>query len=52
MKRLGKRYEVEIYDGAGHAFLRGQDGQNGANMEATRKSWPRAVNFLKKALED
>jgi len=52
MNRLGKRYEVEIYDGAGHAFLRGQDGQNGANMAATRKSWPRAVNFVKKELED
>ncbi|UCF99125.1 MAG: dienelactone hydrolase family protein [Spirochaetaceae bacterium] len=52
MKRLGKRYEVEIYDGAGHAFLRGQDGQNGANMAATEKSWPRAINFLKQALEN
>ena len=52
MERPGKRYEVEIYDGAGHAFLRGQDGQNGANMEATRKSWPRTVSFLKTELED
>jgi carboxymethylenebutenolidase len=47
MKRLGKRYEVEIYDGAGHAFLRGQDG---ANMNATEQSWPRAVGFLKQHL--
>jgi carboxymethylenebutenolidase len=51
MKRLGKRYEVEIYDGAGHAFLRGQDGQDGANMAATEGSWPRAVDFLKQELE-
>jgi carboxymethylenebutenolidase len=51
MKRLGKSYEIEIYDGAGHAFLRGQDGQNGANMAATEKSWPRVVSFLKQELE-
>lgn len=49
MKRLGKRYEVEIYDGAGHAFLRNQDG---ANLTATKKSWPRAVGFLKKELDN
>ena len=35
MKRLGKRYEVEIYDGAGHGFLRNQAGQDGANKTAT-----------------
>jgi carboxymethylenebutenolidase len=52
MKRLGKRYEIEIYDGAGHAFLRGQDGQNGANRAATQKSWPRVVTFLEQELED
>jgi carboxymethylenebutenolidase len=52
MKRLGKRYEIEIYDDAGHAFLRGQDGRNGANMAATEKSWPRAVGFLKQELKD
>jgi carboxymethylenebutenolidase len=52
MKRLGKRYEVEIYDGAGHAFLRSQAGQNGANMAASQKGWPRTVEFLKRALEN
>ena len=49
MKRLGKRYEVEIYDGAGHAFLRIQDG---ANLTATKMSWPRVVGFLKKELDN
>ena len=52
MKRLGKRYEVEIYDGAGHAFLRGQDGRDGANRSATEMSWPRAISFLKQELGD
>jgi carboxymethylenebutenolidase len=52
MKRLGKRYEVEIYDGAGHAFLKRQDGQNGANLAATRKAWPRVIGFFKNELGD
>jgi carboxymethylenebutenolidase len=51
MKRLGKRYEKEIYDGAGHAFLKRQDGQSGANLAATQKSWPRTISFLKQELE-
>jgi carboxymethylenebutenolidase len=52
MKRLGKRYEVELYDGAGHAFLRQQDGRDGANLRAAQKAWPRTVQFLKQALGD
>ncbi|HCM29086.1 MAG: hypothetical protein A2Z99_07610 [Treponema sp. GWB1_62_6] len=51
MARLGKRYETETYDGAGHAFLRQQTGQNGANMAASRAAWPRTVDFLKGLLE-
>jgi len=52
MERLGKRYEVELYDGAGHAFLRQQDGRSGANLRAAQKAWPRTVGFLKAALGD
>jgi carboxymethylenebutenolidase len=52
MKRLGKRYEVEIYDGAGHAFLRRQDGRDGADLRAAEQAWPRTVRFLKNALGD
>ncbi len=52
MKRLGKRYEAELYDGAGHAFLRQQDGRSGANLRAAQKAWPRAVQFLKQAMGD
>lgn len=47
MKKLGKRYEVNIYEGAGHAFLRNQSGQDGANMNATEKAWPRMVEFFR-----
>jgi carboxymethylenebutenolidase len=50
LKRLGKRFESEIYAGAGHAFLRQQGGMNGANLEATRLSWPRVLQFLKGTL--
>ena len=51
MQRLGKQYEFEIFGGAGHGFLRAQDGQNGANLKATEKAWPRTVAFLKEHLE-
>jgi len=50
MTELGKVYEVEIYDGAGHGFLRAQSDRDGANMAATRKAWPRAIAFLEKHL--
>ena len=50
MKRLGKRYDVETYEGAGHAFLRQQDGREGANLRAAQKAWSRTVQFLKQAL--
>jgi carboxymethylenebutenolidase len=51
LDRLGVRYETEIYEGAGHAFLRQQSGQNGANLKASQAGWPRSVDFLKEALE-
>jgi carboxymethylenebutenolidase len=51
MARLGKPFEAEVYEGAGHAFLRQQSGQNGANLLATQKAWPRSVAFLRSALE-
>ena len=50
MKRLGKVYEYEIYDGAGHGFLRQQIGREGANKRATEKAWPKTLAFLKKYL--
>jgi carboxymethylenebutenolidase len=51
MKRLGKRYDYEIYAGAGHAFLRNQSGKDGANLKATQMAWPRMVKFLKEMLK-
>jgi carboxymethylenebutenolidase len=47
MKGLGKVYEVNIYEGAGHGFLRGQSGREGANLRATQQAWPRTIAFLR-----
>ena len=51
MKKLGKTYEVHTYEGAGHGFLRAQDGREGANLKATQQAWPRTVAFLKEHLK-
>ncbi len=48
MAKLGKTYEREIYPGAGHGFLRAQDGRDGANLKASQAAWPRALEFLRK----
>ena len=51
MKRLGKPYEPHVYEGAGHGFLRAQEGRDGANLKATQQAWPRTVAFLKTHLK-
>ncbi len=50
MSALGKTYDVNIFEGAGHGFLRQQSGQEGANMEATRRAWPLTVAFFREHL--
>jgi carboxymethylenebutenolidase len=47
LKKLGKRFESELYDGAGHGFLRAQSDREGANRRAAEKAWPRTIAFLK-----
>lgn len=51
LKRLGKLYETETYEGAGHAFLRQLQGQAGANLKAAQSAWPRTLAFLRRNLE-
>lgn len=51
MKALGKAFEHHYFAGAGHGFLRAQDGPNGANLAATRDAWPRTIKWLRKHLE-
>lgn len=50
MGPLGKTYEVEIYESAGHGFLRAQPDREGANMRATQQAWPRTVDFFREHL--
>lgn len=50
MQQLGKRYEVQTYDGAGHGFLRDQAGREGANRRAAEQAWPRTVAFFREHL--
>ncbi|HEU0301349.1 MAG TPA: dienelactone hydrolase family protein [Longimicrobium sp.] len=50
MRALGKTYEHETYPGAGHGFLRQQDGQNGANLSAAQGAWPRTIAFFRQHL--
>jgi carboxymethylenebutenolidase len=47
MKNNGKTYEPHVYEGAGHGFLRAQDGQNGANLKAAQEAWPATIAFLR-----
>jgi carboxymethylenebutenolidase len=50
MERLAKRYDVNIYEGAGHGFLKRQDGMEGANMAASEGAWPRTIEFFRELL--
>lgn len=47
MQKLGKSYSPHVFAGAGHGFLRAQDGQNGANQKAADEAWPMTIAFLK-----
>ncbi len=51
MKRLGKRYEHQEFEGAGHGFLRAQEGRNGANARAAEQAWKRTIEFFKRELK-
>ena len=51
MKKAGKTYVPNIYDGAGHGFLRQQDGKDGANLKAAEQAWPATVKFIREHCE-
>ena len=50
MKRLNKSYESHVYEGAGHGFLRAQEGRE-ANLKAAQQAWPATVQFIRKNTE-
>ena len=50
MQRLGGRFEVHTFEGAGHGFLRQQGGRAGANLRASEQAWPRTIAFFRETL--
>jgi carboxymethylenebutenolidase len=50
MRALGKTFEPHIFAGAGHGFLRAQDGQNGANLTASTEAWPLTIAWFRRNL--
>jgi carboxymethylenebutenolidase len=50
MKQLDKPYDYHMFEGAGHGFLRDQQGRDGANLAATRRAWPLTVGFFREHL--
>jgi carboxymethylenebutenolidase len=47
MRALGKVFEPHTFAGAGHGFLRQQEGMNGANLSAARQAWPLTLAFFR-----
>ena len=50
MRALGKTFHVHSFAGAGHGFLRQQDGKEGANLAATKQAWPLTIDFFRRYL--
>jgi carboxymethylenebutenolidase len=50
MKALGKSFTHRTYEGAGHGFLRQQDGREGANLRAAQQAWPATIEFFRRHL--
>jgi carboxymethylenebutenolidase len=51
MTRLSRPFTAHFFDGAGHGFLRAQDGRDGANLAASRQAWPLTIQFFREHLE-
>ena len=51
LKALSRAYEPHIFAGAGHGFLRQQDGRDGANLRASREAWPLTVAWFRRYLQ-
>ena len=52
MAQAAKLYELEVFEGAGHGFLRQQSGRGGANLKAAEAAWSRTVAFFRGHLEE
>jgi len=47
LKKHGVSYSPNVFEGAGHGFLRNQSAQDGANLKAVEQAWPKTVAFLR-----
>jgi carboxymethylenebutenolidase len=50
LERYKKNYQIEMYQGAGHAFLNNPQSRSPANRDAAEKSVQRSAKWLKKVL--
>lgn len=50
LDRYGKKYEIHMYEGAGHAFLNNPSGKNEADRRAAEGSVAKTGKWLKKVL--
>ena len=50
LRAAGATFEKRVFAGAGHGFLRQQDGQNGANLQAARAAWPLTIQWFRRYL--
>lgn len=48
LDRYGKKYEIHMYKGAGHAFLNNPQGKNEANRKAAEESVVKTCKWLRK----
>ena len=51
MKKAGKRVDVKVYPGAGHAFANVNNPWGGYRMDAAQDAWTRTTAFLAKHLK-
>jgi len=50
MKRLSRTYEFQVFEGAGHGFLRGQEAEGGPNLNAAKEAWPKTIAWFQAKL--
>ncbi len=50
LDKYKKKYQIEMYEGAGHAFLNNPQSKSAANRAAAEKSVTRTVKWLRKVL--
>jgi dienelactone hydrolase len=49
LDRFKKKYEIEMYEGAGHGFLNNPHSKSAANRAAAEKSVGRTAKWLRKS---